>query len=134
MPANQRLQPTAEARPKRPRRGKKLNGGDVSQIITMISHVGVMMTGYDHWYITPDETKPFAADMAEIVNRIPTKYIAAFASMNSYIVVTIGCYSVLKPRIETQRRINHAARAQRLRDAEGTPDAVASNNAHEPWR
>lgn len=127
-------QPTVESKPKRTRRSKKLSGSDVSQIITMISHVGVMMTGQEHWYIPPDETKPFAGEMAEIVNRIPTKYISAFASMNSYIVVSIGCYSVIRPRIETQRQINHAARAQRLRTAEGTPDVVATNNAHEPWR
>lgn len=130
--------PDGVKKPRRGRRSTKLSGQDVSDLIEMTSQIAVLMTDYPHWHIPAEETKPFAGNIAELMNRIPSKYVRAMTDMNGYVMIAVGMYGVLNPRIEMQRRIVAQKKRERMIHQEhdtGENNAEpATDSPTVPWR
>lgn len=112
---------STESKPRRGRRSSKLTGENVADMISLSSDMVAMGTGHIHWHIERSECAGFAPQMADLLNRIPAKYVKAFVDMNGYVIIGYGLYSVLSPRIAEEQRLRHIERAERLRSQEGVP-------------
>lgn len=98
-------------KPKRQsRRAAKLTGEDVAKGLSLLSQVAVFSTGHPHWYIPPQEIEPWAGEAANLLNRIPAKWIKPFADSASIFTVTLGLYSCLAPRIAQERALQAEAK------------------------
>jgi hypothetical protein len=98
------------------RRASKLTGDDVSKGITLISQLVVLMTQQQHWYIPPEETRPWAGEAANLLNRIPPKWIQAATSASSIIVVTVGVYQTIMPRLLISKQLQEMPRNGRVEE------------------
>lgn len=101
-----------EPKPKRQasRRSTKLTGNDVAKGLSLLSQIAVFSTGHPHWYIPPQEVEPWAGEAANLLNRIPAKWIKPFADSASIFTVVLGVYSTLAPRIAQERALQQQAK------------------------
>jgi hypothetical protein len=95
------------------RRTAKLTGQQVSQGITLVSQLIVLNTGRQHWYIPPEETKDWADEAAKLLNRIPGRWVNAVTNASSAVVVAVGVYKTVVPRLMIDRELAEQERAQR---------------------
>jgi len=126
-----------DAAPRRTRRAAKLKGDDVAAMVQHASVLVAMLMQQEHWVIPADEVKPWSGDAAELLNRVPAKYVAAAANASGFATVAIGIYSTLKPRIDYSQKLNAEQRAKRaaMREQAEADQASAGSLAGEgvPW-
>lgn len=117
----------------------KLTGDDVTQGVTLAFAGVAMLTRQAHWAIDPREVKPWASEAAELLNRIPAKYVRAVTDMSGYLIVGTGVYGCVAPRLAESQRIAAEKRAAALaaRQAEavnGAQEHINSNRLEGvPW-
>lgn len=127
---------TAPEKPKRVRasRSSRLTAADVCGAVNLASSLAAMFTQQAHWVIPETEVKPWAADAAELLNRIPSRYVRAASDMSGFITVGVGVYGCMKPRIDESARINAARRQdERERARRIVEEATAPDTADVPW-
>jgi hypothetical protein len=126
-PIDATVEETAD-KPKRGRRSRKLTGSQVSEGIELASTFVVMMTGYEHWHIPQAETSPYSTQMAELLNQIPAKYLQGVLDTSNYLIIAIGTYQTLAPRIQEQQRINRQKKAEAYKQQEFQTTPMNQNN------
>lgn len=101
-------------------RSKKLTGADVADGVEMLTTVIVMAGGeeYAHWHIPASEFRPVADGWADLMNRIPTRYVKGAFDAAGYLSLAIGTYSIVSPRIALSRAIKLAKRRERQEQEE----------------
>lgn len=120
---------TGEEKPKRSTRPKKITGKDVETVISHGFTLVAILTGQGHWIVPADEIKPWSADAADILNRIPSKYIKGAAMASGYVSVGFGLYSVVAPRMaETQRIANERREKEDIAKSAAKTEAAMKEN------
>lgn len=109
------------------RRAKKITGDDVCGMVHFASVIVAMGTQQSHWEIPEAEVKPWAGDAAELLNRIPAKYVSGAASFGGFVTVGIGIYTSVKPRLDESTRIN---RERALAKRAAVTDRPAERDTH----
>ena len=84
----------------RSRRSAKLTGSDVSAAIVLGTGIYAQLTQQGHWVIPEDESKKWAGELADLLNRIPSKYVRAATDMSGFLIVGTGIYASVKPRLD----------------------------------
>lgn len=93
-----------------PRRAAKLSGKDVQAGISLLSQFLVGLTKHPHWYIPPEEVAPWSDAAADLLNRIPAKWIAGVMGSANIVAVVVGVYSTFIPRLEEEKRLRELER------------------------
>lgn len=130
--------------PKRGRgrpRAAKITGDDVAGAVSLFGSLAAMFTKQAHWIIPPEEVKPWSGEAAELLNRIPSKYVAAAAGFSGYLTVAAGIYGTIQPRIALSDQINRQrAAATRTASQNGSAADTAADaraagllGADVPW-
>lgn len=97
----------------RKRRAVKLTGSDFAALVNMSSSMAAMVIQQPHWVITEKELQPWANEAADLLNRLPTKYMTAAANFSGFGIVAVGIYTTLQPRIDASQKIAAQSREQR---------------------
>lgn len=114
-------------------RSAKLTGDDVAGGVHLASSLAAMMTQQPHWMIPEAEVKPWAADAAALLNRIPSQYVKAVTDVSGFITVGVGIYGCMKPRLDESARIAAARKREREAAARSLIDSAIPATDQVSW-
>ena len=107
-------------------RAAKLTGGDVSAAIQLATGIYAQLTDQAYWVIPETESKQWSGELAELLNRIPSKYVRAATDLSGYAIVATGIYSSVKPRLDMSADIRREKEAIKRAKALATEQPEAA--------
>lgn len=99
-----------EPQQRRTRRSSKVTADHVVSMTCQAFGLVALLTKRGHWVVQPDEVKPWAGEAASILNSIPLRYVKAFANTSGYLIVGIGLYGVVAPRIAMDQMLREQSK------------------------
>lgn len=121
----------APKRAHRATRSKKLTGKHVTEGVVQLGALAAMFTGHTHWVIAPSEVTPWAAETADLLNKIPSRYVDSVLNLSGFFVIGAGMYRTFGPRIAASSAL--MAQDKRPDAPTATPDAPAGVFTYEPF-
>lgn len=114
------------------KRQAKLTGSDIAGAVELASGLYAMFTKQAHWAIPAAEVKPWGDDAAQLLNRIPSKYVRAATDLSGYATVAIGIYGAVKPRVDYSADLRREQLAiKRAESMQATPADPLTSDI--PW-